>query len=86
MKLFLLGLALALSVSAQPVAERAPRMFHKGDVWAAVGDSITHSRRYHSFIYLYYLTRFPDQPFELVNCGVSGDSAGGGVQRFSWDI
>lgn len=86
MKWFLLGLALALSVSAQPAAERVPRMFRKGDIWVAVGDSITHSRRYHSFIYLYYLTRFPDQPFELVNCGVSGDSAGGAVQRFPWDI
>lgn len=86
MKSWLLGLVLALSVVADPAAERVPRMFHKGDVWVAVGDSITHSRRYHSFIYLYYLTRFPDQPFELVNCGVSGDSAGGAVERFSWDI
>jgi lysophospholipase L1-like esterase len=82
MKLFFPSLFLAVCLIAQPV----PRQFRKGDVWVAVGDSITHSRRYHSFIYLYYLTRFPDQPFQLVNCGVSGDSAGGAVQRFSWDI
>lgn len=82
MKLFFPSLFLAVCLVAQPV----PRQFRQGDVWVAVGDSITHSRRYHSFIYLYYLTRFPDQPFQLVNCGVSGDSASGAVQRFSWDI
>lgn len=82
MKLFLPGLFLALCVSAQPV----PRRFRQGDVWVAVGDSITHSRRYHSFVYLYYLTRFPEQRFELINCGVSGDSAAGAVRRFPWDI
>ena len=62
------------------------RQFRKGDVWAVVGDSITHGRRYHSFIYLYYATRFPDRPFKTVNCGISGDSAAGAVRRFDWDI
>ena len=27
-----------------------------------VGNSITHGGHYHSFIWLYYMTRFPDKP------------------------
>jgi len=86
MKHFLVGLVFAVTVFAQPSKLPVPRRFRKGDVWVAVGDSITHSRRYHSFIYLYYATRFPEARFEMVNCGVSGDSAAGAVRRFSWDI
>ena len=86
MKRFLHGLCLLCSLAVFSAELPVPRQFHKGDVWVAVGDSITHSRRYHSFIYLYYATRFPQRRFEMVNCGVSGDSAGGAVRRFSWDI
>ena len=86
MKHFLVGLLFAASLFAQPAKLPVPRQFRKGDVWVAVGDSITHSRRYHSFIYLYYATRFPEARFEMVNCGVSGDSAAGAVRRFPWDI
>jgi lysophospholipase L1-like esterase len=86
MKRALLALLLAVSAMAQTTQLPVPRQFRKGDVWAAVGDSITHSRRYHSFIYLYYLTHFPGARFEMVNCGVSGDTASGAVRRFAWDI
>ena len=30
--------------------------------------------------------RFPDRKMEFYNCGISGDTAGGGVRRFDFDI
>ena len=77
MKCLLAALALVSSLACVAAELPVPRQFRKGDVWVAVGDSITHSRRYHSFIYLYYATRFPGQRFEAVNCGVSGGFGGG---------
>ena len=67
-------------------ADLTPGQFQKDDRWAVIGDSITHGRRYHSFIYLFYATRFPDRKFGTHNCGISGDSAGGALRRFEWDI
>ena len=67
-------------------ADLTPGQFQKGDRWAVIGDSITHGRRYHSFIYLFYATRFPDRKFETHNCGISGDSAAGALRRLEWDI
>lgn len=61
-------------------------VFQPGDRWAAIGDSITHGRRYHSFIYLFHATRYPENEFRTANCGISGDSAAGAVARFDWDI
>lgn len=60
--------------------------FRSGDRWAVVGDSITHSGSYHAWVWLYHLTRFPDRPLEVINCGIAGDTAVGGVRRFAWDI
>ena len=77
---------LALASAGIAVADTAPAPFHQGDRWVAIGDSITHGRRYHSYVYLFYATRFPDQEFELYNAGISGDSAAGAVQRLAWDI
>ncbi|MCK5805557.1 MAG: SGNH/GDSL hydrolase family protein [Lentisphaeria bacterium] len=78
---------LALTLAAQ-LAHSAPtaQQFQQGDTWVAIGDSITHGRRYHSFIYLFYATRFPEREFRTYNCGISGDSATGAVRRFDWDI
>jgi lysophospholipase L1-like esterase len=67
-------------------AEAPDQQFQAGDRWAVVGDSITHGRRYHSFIYLFHATRYPEREFRSFNCGISGDSAAGAVQRFEWDI
>lgn len=77
---FLVLFFLALTLGAE-----SPR-FQEGDRWVAIGDSITHGRRYHSFIHLFHATRFPERPFRTFNCGISGDSASGAVQRFDWDI
>ena len=61
-------------------------VFEKGDKVAFIGDSITHGGSYHSNIYLFYATRFPNQNFKCYNCGISGDTAVGANMRFETDI
>ena len=79
--LLLLGL---LSLGTPLEASVPP--FQHGDRVAFIGDSITHGGRYHSDIYLYHATRFPNQPFVVHNCGISGDTAPGTNIRFESDI
>lgn len=57
-------------------------VFKDGETVCFLGDSITHGGRFHSFVYDYYLTRFPERTIRFVNAGVSGDSAGGALGRF----
>lgn len=61
-------------------------VFKDGETVCFFGDSITHGGRFHSFIYDYYLTRFPERTITFVNAGVSGDSAGGALGRLTEDI
>jgi len=61
-------------------------MFKDGETVCFFGDSITHGGRFHSFIYDYYLTRFPERTIRFVNAGVSGDSAGGALGRLDEDV
>lgn len=61
-------------------------VFKDGETVCFLGDSITHGGRFHSFIYDYYLTRFPDRTVRFVNAGVSGDSAGGAWGRLEEDV
>lgn len=60
-----------MRLSAQSVAP-----FTKGDRVAFVGNSITCGGHYHSYIWLYYMTRFPDQRIDVFNEGIGGDVAG----------
>lgn len=49
--------------------------FVKGDRVAFLGNSITCGGHYHSYIWLYYMTRFPDQRIDIFNEGIGGDVA-----------
>ena len=86
LRLTLLAALLVVPVECAWAAERAVPQFQTGDTVCFVGDSITHNGSYHSQILLFYATRFPDRRFESYNCGISGDSAGGTVNRYAWDI
>ncbi len=69
------------------LAETAtPAPFPDNTRYAAIGDSITHNGWYEPYIDIYYLTRFPKQKLEVFNCGINGDTADGGLKRYSWDI
>jgi lysophospholipase L1-like esterase len=51
-----------------------------------IGDSITHDGNYPIYLDAFYYTRFPHTSVETINLGISGDSAGGVLGRFRWDI
>jgi len=77
----MLALASTMAHAEPPVPQ-----FQSGDVVALIGDSITHGRKWHRYVYSYYLTRFPDRQVRFVNLGIAGDSAGGALRRLDWDI
>jgi hypothetical protein len=74
-------LAILLSASAH-----AASVFKYNDTVCLVGDSITHSGPYHSYVLLYYATRFPQMRIKFINCGISGDSASGMMGRLQKDV
>jgi len=69
---------------SSPAAAEWP--IRRGEVWAAVGDSITQGGTYYMWIALYHVTRFPTRQAEILNCGISGDTASGALSRYAWDI
>ena len=80
-------LAALLLVVALPLAgQTTAPAFKDGDRIAFIGDSITHYGSYHTYVYEYYLTRFPKQRFAMFNCGVSAETAGMAIDRFESDI
>lgn len=82
----ILLLVISLLICAGASSQSAIPVFRPGEVVALVGDSITHGGHYHSYIWLYYMTRFPDMPVTLINCGVGGDVAGNILERWDQDV
>ncbi len=60
--------------------------FEEGDRVCFIGDSITHGNYYMSYIYEYYLTRFPEMGISLYNCGIAGDRALLALERLEYDV
>ena len=76
---WLLAILLSASAHAAPV-------FKHNDTVCLIGDSITHSGPYHSYVFLFYATRFPQERIKFINCGISGDSASGMMGRLQKDV
>ena len=51
-----------------------------------VGNSITDGGHYHSYIWLYYMTHFPQMRLWMANCGVGGDTAKEILARLDDDV
>lgn len=83
-KIILVAIVCALMNVAQ--AQQMIPPFKKGERVVFVGNSITHGGHYHSFIWLYYMTRFPSMPVTVMNAGVGGDSAWDIVKRLDKDV
>lgn len=62
------------------------RPFKSGDRVAFVGNSITHGGHYHSYVWLYYMTHFPDRRIQIFNCGIGGDVAAQMYNRLDSDV
>jgi lysophospholipase L1-like esterase len=71
---------------ASPETRSTAESFKNGDVVCFVGDSITRGGWFHSNVFLFYTTRFPQLKLRTFNCGRSGDRAAGALDRFSWDV
>jgi len=82
-KLFALLLAsiVLTNIYAQKIAP-----FHAGDRVAFVGNSITDGGHYHSYIWLYYMTHFPNMRIMCFNAGIGGDAVDQIYNRFDDDV
>lgn len=85
MKNILLTIALIFSfnfvVNAQQITS-----FKDGDRVVFLGNSITDGGHYHSYIWLYYMTRFPEMRLTIMNAGIGGDQAIDMVKRLDGDV
>ena len=83
-KLFL-ALSLSLGFGALSGAQTlAP--FKAGDRVAFLGNSITDGGHYHSYIWLYYMTHYPNTRITCFNVGVGGDNVKQMNDRFEYEI
>ena len=85
-RLFLLLLLLLLSAPCTLLQAQSVAPFQKGDRVTFVGNSITDGGHYHSYIWLYYMTHFPQMRLWMANCGVGGDTAKEILARFDDDV
>lgn len=61
-------------------------LFQNNDRVCFVGNSITMDGKFHHYIELFYITRFPDRQVKFYNCGISGDVANDVLGRMDGDI
>src|SRR5690606_2845978 len=60
--------------------------FKSNDRVVFLGNSITDGGHYHSYIWLYYMTRFPAMNLSIRNAGIGGDRVGDMVKRLDGDV
>lgn len=60
--------------------------FKAGERVVFEGNSITHGGHYHSYVWLYYMTHFPDRRIQIFNGGIGGDVAGQMYNRLDSDV
>src|SRR5688572_28213937 len=60
--------------------------FPAGSKVAFVGNSITEAGYYESYIWLYYMTRFPGERIEVMNAGIGGNTIKDIAARFDEDV
>ena len=79
-------MALALCVGTLHTAAQQVTPFKAGDRVAFVGNSITDGGHYHSYIWLYYMTHFPNERMWMANCGIGGDECSNILARLDDDV
>lgn len=83
-KLILLIAAACMTYTAAFAQTVKP--FKEGERAVFLGNSITDGGHYHSYIWLYYMTRFPNMPIRIFNGGIGGDTAYDMNKRLDGDI
>ena len=79
-------LALLSLVAASSLHGQELKPFKAGDRVAFVGNSITDGGHYHSYLWLYYMTRFPNERLWMMNCGIGGDTSTEILGRLKGDV
>jgi lysophospholipase L1-like esterase len=85
MKLSLSALYLFFCLTGIVMAQKV-QPFQQGDRVVFVGNSITDGGHYHSYIWLYYLTHYPDRRITVFNAGIGGDVAQQIFERLDSDV
>jgi lysophospholipase L1-like esterase len=83
-KKLLLALSICLGLNTVNAQSVAP--FRAGDRVVFVGNSITDGGHYHSYIWLYYMTHFPNMRITCFNAGIGGDAINQIYNRFDDDV
>lgn len=78
---FLLCLVWCICLKAQTI-----QPFKAGDRAVFMGNSITDGGHYHSYIWLYYMTRFPNARIQVYNAGIGGDIAQQMLERIDSEV
>lgn len=60
--------------------------FVQGDRVVFMGNSITDGGHYHSYIWLYYMTHFPNMRIDCFNAGIGGDISKQMLERLNTDV
>src|SRR3546814_7247264 len=82
-----LGLFISLSCLQKPVVQaQEVKPFENNDRVVFLGNSITDGGHYHSYIWLYYTTRFPEMDLTIENAGIGGDRVIEMVKRLDGDV
>lgn len=69
-----------------PISAQQIPSFKSNDGVVFLGNSITEGGHYHSYIWLYYMTHFPNLPIHIYNGGIGGDCVSHMNFRFDSDI
>lgn len=67
-------------------AQKKLKPFQEGERVVFAGNSITEAGLYESYIWLYYITHFPERRLEVFNAGIGGDVARQIYDRLDGDI
>lgn len=86
-KIFLAGFIVLVSfgTALRTVAQQISP-FKDGDRVVFLGNSITDGGHYHAYIWLYYLTRFPEMKLKIFNAGIGGDRVVDMLRRLDGDV
>lgn len=80
------ALSVAMLLNTGSADEGRLEPFAPQSRWLALGDSITQNGAYAHQVEVFYRTRYPTRKVVGLNAGISGDTAGGALRRYAWDI
>lgn len=85
-KIAVVAAALVLASMCACGASRPAAPFANGERVTLLGDSITHGGKYGANLQLFWDLRFPGSGTRIMNCGISGGTADGGIKRWDHDV